>query len=116
MMELGFVVAFIGISSYIELCNSVPRPSCIGMRDWWHEDRGMHIFVKYIAMPLSCSLLQQNRESATFQSLARILRKVQTEAKSGIPVDFCAKTVRHTSFIRSEAAPGLQANFKAFLV
>lgn len=33
-------------SSYIELCNSAPRPSCIDVRDWWHEDRGMHIFVK----------------------------------------------------------------------
>ncbi|GMQ01516.1 hypothetical protein CsSME_00048126 [Camellia sinensis var. sinensis] len=20
-------------------CNSTPRPSCIKMRDWWHEDR-----------------------------------------------------------------------------
>ncbi|GMP79249.1 hypothetical protein CsSME_00034873 [Camellia sinensis var. sinensis] len=26
---------------------------------------------KYIAMPLSCSLLQQNQESATFRDLAR---------------------------------------------
>ncbi|KAF5932500.1 hypothetical protein HYC85_028671 [Camellia sinensis] len=25
-----------------ESCNSTPRPSCIDMRDWWHEDRGLH--------------------------------------------------------------------------
>ena len=70
-------------SSYIELCKSAPRPSCIDMRDWWHEDRGMHIFVKYIAMPLSCSLLQQNRESATFRSLARISRNIAKQRLIG---------------------------------
>ncbi|KAF5933864.1 hypothetical protein HYC85_030035 [Camellia sinensis] len=26
----------------LESCNPNPRPSCIEMRDWWHEDRGLH--------------------------------------------------------------------------
>ncbi|GMP42081.1 hypothetical protein CsSME_00011943 [Camellia sinensis var. sinensis] len=25
-------------------CNSTPRPSCIEIRDWRHEDRGMHTY------------------------------------------------------------------------
>ena len=29
-------------SFHIVSCNLTPRPSCIEMRDWWHEDRGLY--------------------------------------------------------------------------
>ena len=75
-------------SSYIELCNPTPRPSCIEMRDWWHEDRGMHISVKYIAMPLSCSLLQHIKNQQSSEAWHAFRETLQTEVNWGIPVDF----------------------------
>ncbi|GMQ06760.1 hypothetical protein CsSME_00051214 [Camellia sinensis var. sinensis] len=42
----------------ISMCNSTPRPSCIEIRDWWHEDRGLHS-------------LKANQKSAIFWSFVQ---------------------------------------------
>ncbi|GMP92619.1 hypothetical protein CsSME_00042767 [Camellia sinensis var. sinensis] len=39
-------------------CNLTPRPSCIEMRDWWHEDQGLHS-------------LKTNQKSVAFWSFAQ---------------------------------------------
>ena len=94
-------------SSYIELCNPTPRPSCIDMRDWWHEDRGMHIFVKYIAMPFCCSLLQQNQESAVFRGLARFPRTIAKQRLIGASQWISAQgspNIHHSSESRQSLA------------
>ena len=70
---------------------------------------------KYIAMPLSCSLLQQNEESAPFGVWHAFQEKVSTEANLGMPVEFLARQSRHAASIRSKSVPGLHASFICFL-
>ena len=55
-------------SSYIELCNLTPRPSCIEMRDWWHEDRGVHTYVKILCHAPFLLSVAANQKPAVFWS------------------------------------------------
>ncbi|KAF5946311.1 hypothetical protein HYC85_016539 [Camellia sinensis] len=52
------------------LHNSTPRPSCIEKRDGWHEDRGMHTFVKIHCHALFLLSVAANQESTVFRDLA----------------------------------------------
>ena len=82
-------------SFYIELHNSTPRPSCLEMRDWGHEDRGMHTFVKIHCHALFLLSVVADQESVAFQNPCTAFRhQSQTEANWGIAVDFCAKATR----------------------
>ena len=58
-------------SFHIESCNSTPRPSCIEMRGWWHEDRGMHTCVKILCHAPFLLSVATNQESTAFQSFAQ---------------------------------------------
>ncbi|KAF5938359.1 hypothetical protein HYC85_022618 [Camellia sinensis] len=68
---------------HIELCNSTPRPSCIDMRDWWHEDRGMHTSVKIHCYAPFLLSVAANKKLATFQSLARFPRIIKKQRLIG---------------------------------
>ena len=72
---------------------------------------------KYIAMPHSCTLLQQNKESANFQSLARFPRITAKQRLIGASRWISAQGSPDTHHpIRSKAVPGLHASFTVFLV
>ena len=72
---------------------------------------------KYIAMPLSCSLLLQNEESATFRSSARFPRITAKHRLIGSSRWISAQGDPDTqSSIRSKAVPGLHASFTSFLI
>ncbi|GMP71957.1 hypothetical protein CsSME_00030178 [Camellia sinensis var. sinensis] len=77
------------------------------MRDWWHEDRGMHIFVKiHCYAPFLLSVAAKSGIS-NFPGLGTLFKNnCKTEANRGILVDFRAKqpNIHHPSEARQSLA------------
>ena len=99
----------------IESCNSTPRPSCIDMRDWWHEDRGLHslksshayICENTLSCPFVALCCSKSEISGLLERCAIFQEHLQPEANWVVVVDFCERQLKHASFIiwnRAEAA------------
>ena len=115
MMELGFSCSFMCIRPILSCAfRLLGHHASVCVIGGTRIETCIYL-CKYIAMPLSCSLLQQNEESATFGAWHAFQEKVSTEANWGIPVDFRARQSGHASSIRSKAVPGLHASFICFL-
>ena len=119
---LGFICLCVH-SFHIKSCKLTPRPSCIEMRDWWHEDRRLHSLKSsqaYICEnTLLCpfpALCCSKPEIRSFQKPCTAFRhQLQTEANWGIAMDFRAKQPEHASFIirsRVEAVPSLHVSLQ----
>ncbi|GMP23874.1 hypothetical protein CsSME_00001327 [Camellia sinensis var. sinensis] len=81
------------------------------MRDWWHEDRGMHTYVKIHCYAPFLLSVAANQESAVFRGLAsfprinakqRLIGASQWISTQGSP------NIHHS--IRVKAVPGLRAS------
>ena len=120
MMELGFRWVFMCIHSILSNANRLlgHHASICGIGGTRIETC-IHLW-KYIAMPLSCSLLQQIKNQQSSGAWRAFQKKYcKTEANWGIPVDFRARQPRHASSIiwrRIKAVPGLHASLLLFLV
>ena len=74
MMELGFSCVFMCIHPILNCAFwLLGHHASVCVIDGTRIEACIYLW-KYIAMPLSCSLLQQNEESTTYQSSARFPR------------------------------------------
>ena len=120
MMELGFVVAFIYIAPYIELCKS--DSSAIMHRYARLVARGSrHAYICEIhcCAPFLLSVAA-NQESAVFRGLARFPKTIAKQRLIGASSWISARRQPgHASFIiwrRVKTVPGLHASLLFFLV
>ena len=114
MMELGFSCSFMCIHPILSCAfRFLSHHASVCVIGGTRIETCIYL-CRYIAMPLSCSLLQQNEELATFGAWHAFQEKVSTEANWGIPVDFRARQSGHASSIRSKTVLGLHASFICF--